>query len=122
MSSYLSTMPLVLAVRHASAGKECRSYLCQVGCTTTDAPHTCIRPVACIGSTMSAGQLSEGTMTWWPGQHLQYHSFHPREDLLEVPDLGAGDEVFCSTAGLWWRWTSPKWGLRDLLDRAELRS
>ncbi|RRT32690.1 hypothetical protein B296_00049132 [Ensete ventricosum] len=28
----------VLAVRRASAGKGCRSYLCQVGCTTTDAP------------------------------------------------------------------------------------
>ncbi|RWW40467.1 hypothetical protein BHE74_00054117 [Ensete ventricosum] len=46
MSSYLSTMPLVLAMRRVFAGKECRPYLCQVGCTTTDAPHTCIRPTA----------------------------------------------------------------------------
>ncbi|RZR75501.1 hypothetical protein BHM03_00059525 [Ensete ventricosum] len=29
---------VVLAVRHASADKGCRSYPCQVGCTTTDAP------------------------------------------------------------------------------------
>ncbi|RRT68234.1 hypothetical protein B296_00001698 [Ensete ventricosum] len=26
----------------------------------------------------------------------------PREDLLEVPDYGAEDEVLCSSAGLWW--------------------
>ncbi|RWV81788.1 hypothetical protein GW17_00056762 [Ensete ventricosum] len=38
ISSYLSTMPLVLAVRRASTGKECRPYLCHVGCTTTDSP------------------------------------------------------------------------------------
>ncbi|RZS00370.1 hypothetical protein BHM03_00030078 [Ensete ventricosum] len=31
MSSYLSTMPLVLVVRRAFADKECRPYLCQVG-------------------------------------------------------------------------------------------
>ncbi|RWV86645.1 hypothetical protein GW17_00051436 [Ensete ventricosum] len=77
MSSYLSTMPLVLAVRRASAGKECRPYLCQVGYMTTDSPHTCIRPVARVGSATSAGQLSEGTMTWRPGQHLSYHSSPP---------------------------------------------
>ncbi|RWW77310.1 hypothetical protein BHE74_00014545 [Ensete ventricosum] len=51
MSLYLSTMPLMLAVRRESAGKECRPYLCQVGCTTTDAPHTCIRSIACVRST-----------------------------------------------------------------------
>ncbi|RRT77489.1 hypothetical protein B296_00022307 [Ensete ventricosum] len=28
-----------------------------------------------VGSATSAGQLSEGTRTWWPGQHLPYHSF-----------------------------------------------
>ncbi|RZS00730.1 hypothetical protein BHM03_00030484 [Ensete ventricosum] len=37
MSSYLSTTPIVLAVRRAPAGEGCRPYLCQVGCTTTDA-------------------------------------------------------------------------------------
>ncbi|RRT40455.1 hypothetical protein B296_00056293 [Ensete ventricosum] len=42
MSSYLSTMPLMFVVRRASTDKECRPYLCQVGCTTTDAPHICI--------------------------------------------------------------------------------
>ncbi|RWW88007.1 hypothetical protein BHE74_00003137 [Ensete ventricosum] len=45
MSLYLSTMPLVLVVRRAFAGKECRPYPCQVGHMTTNAPHTCIRPV-----------------------------------------------------------------------------
>ncbi|RRT83476.1 hypothetical protein B296_00016144 [Ensete ventricosum] len=49
MSSYLSTMPLVLAVRRASVGKECRPYLHQVGCTTTDALHTCIRQLSASG-------------------------------------------------------------------------
>ncbi|RWV91646.1 hypothetical protein GW17_00046057 [Ensete ventricosum] len=38
MSSYLSTTPVVLAVRRAPAGEGCRPYLCQVGCTTTDTP------------------------------------------------------------------------------------
>ncbi|RWW40500.1 hypothetical protein BHE74_00054086 [Ensete ventricosum] len=38
MSSYLSTTPAVLAVRRAPAGEGCRPYLCQGGCTTTDAP------------------------------------------------------------------------------------
>ncbi|RZR82839.1 hypothetical protein BHM03_00009367 [Ensete ventricosum] len=64
MSSYISTMPLVLAVRRASAGKECRPYLCQVDCTTTDAPHTCIRSDARVGLTTLTGQLSEDTMTF----------------------------------------------------------
>ncbi|RRT55947.1 hypothetical protein B296_00023703 [Ensete ventricosum] len=50
MSSYLSTMPLMIAVRRESTGKECRPYLCQVDCTTTDAPHTYIRSIACVGS------------------------------------------------------------------------
>ncbi|RRT48656.1 hypothetical protein B296_00037160 [Ensete ventricosum] len=31
-----------------------------VGCTTTDAPHTCIRSVARVGSTTSTGQLFRG--------------------------------------------------------------
>ncbi|RRT34261.1 hypothetical protein B296_00054589 [Ensete ventricosum] len=51
MSSYLSTMPLVLAVRRASAGKKCRPYLCQVSCMITGASHTCIGPVARVEST-----------------------------------------------------------------------
>ncbi|RWW42172.1 hypothetical protein BHE74_00052297, partial [Ensete ventricosum] len=38
MSSYLSTTPVVLVVRRAPPGEGCRPYLCQVGCTTTDAP------------------------------------------------------------------------------------
>ncbi|RZR76159.1 hypothetical protein BHM03_00000786 [Ensete ventricosum] len=44
MSSYPSTTLVVLAVRRASAGRGCRPYLCQVSCTSTDAPHTGIRP------------------------------------------------------------------------------
>ncbi|RRT35744.1 hypothetical protein B296_00045034 [Ensete ventricosum] len=38
MPSYLSTTPIVLAARRAPVGEGCRPYLCQVGCTTTDAP------------------------------------------------------------------------------------
>ncbi|RRT39185.1 hypothetical protein B296_00046800 [Ensete ventricosum] len=38
MSSYLSTTPVILAMRHAPVGEGCRPYLCQVGYTTTDAP------------------------------------------------------------------------------------
>ncbi|RRT50467.1 hypothetical protein B296_00032814 [Ensete ventricosum] len=33
-----------------------------------------IRPITCVGSATLAGQLSEGVMTWRPGQHLSYHS------------------------------------------------
>ncbi|RRT38810.1 hypothetical protein B296_00052591 [Ensete ventricosum] len=56
---------------------------------------------------MSAGQLSEGARTWRLGHHLPYHSSPPphREDLLEVPDEGAEDEVLCLAAGSWWLWT-----------------
>ncbi|RWW43146.1 hypothetical protein BHE74_00051225 [Ensete ventricosum] len=38
MPSYPSTTPVVLTVRRTSTSKGCRSYLCQVSCTTTDAP------------------------------------------------------------------------------------
>ncbi|RWW22593.1 hypothetical protein GW17_00013197 [Ensete ventricosum] len=99
MSSYPSTMLVVLAVRRTFAGRGCRPHLCQADCTTTGAPHTCIRPVARVGSATSAGQLSEGMMMWQPGQHLSYHSSPPREDLLEAPDEGAEDEVLCLAAG-----------------------
>ncbi|RRT49498.1 hypothetical protein B296_00047804 [Ensete ventricosum] len=85
MPSYPSTTPVVLTVRHAYVGKGCRPYLCQVGRTTAGAPHTCIRLASRVGSATLVGQLSEGTRTWRPGQHLSYHS-PPRKDLLEVPD------------------------------------
>ncbi|RZR94726.1 hypothetical protein BHM03_00023474 [Ensete ventricosum] len=58
-----------------------------------------IRSVACVGSATSAGQLSEGVMTWRPGRHLSYHSSPPPEDLLEAADEGAEDEVLCLAAG-----------------------
>ncbi|RWW34765.1 hypothetical protein GW17_00000467 [Ensete ventricosum] len=74
-SSYPSTTLAVFAMRRAFAGRGCRPYLRQVGCTTTGAPHTCIRPVARVGSATSAGQLSEGMMTWRPGQRLSYQVF-----------------------------------------------
>ncbi|RZS29301.1 hypothetical protein BHM03_00063012 [Ensete ventricosum] len=57
MPSYPSTTLVVPVVRRAFAGRGCRPYLCQVGCTTTGAPHTYIRPVARVGSATSAGQL-----------------------------------------------------------------
>ncbi|RZR95136.1 hypothetical protein BHM03_00023943 [Ensete ventricosum] len=98
MPSYSSTMLAVLAMRRALARRGCRPYLCQVGCTSTSAPHTSVRPVACVESATSAGQLSEGMITWRPGQHLSYHS-SPREGLLEAHDEGAEDEVLCLAAG-----------------------
>ncbi|RZS12860.1 hypothetical protein BHM03_00044371 [Ensete ventricosum] len=67
-------------MRRASAGRGCRPYLCQVGCMSTDAPHTCIRPTSRVGSATFAGQLSEGTMTWWPGQHMS-----PRKTFSRYP-------------------------------------
>ncbi|RZS19093.1 hypothetical protein BHM03_00051442 [Ensete ventricosum] len=84
MSSYPSTTLVVPVVRRAFAGRGCRPYLCQVGCTTTGAPHTCIRPVARVGSATSAFVIS---------------FFPPREDLLETPDEGAEEEVLCLAAG-----------------------
>ncbi|RRT57804.1 hypothetical protein B296_00030340 [Ensete ventricosum] len=114
MLSYPSTTPVVLAVRHASVGKGCRPYLCQVDRTTTGAPHTCIRPASHVGAATSTGQLSEDARTWRSGQHLPYHSHPPPEDLLEVPGEGAEDEVLCLAAGPWWLWTSPEWELRNL--------
>ncbi|RZS16872.1 hypothetical protein BHM03_00048939 [Ensete ventricosum] len=68
MPSYPSTTLAVLAVRRAFTGRRYRPYLCQIGCTTTGAPHTCIRPVARVGSITSMGQLSEGMMTWCVGR------------------------------------------------------
>ncbi|RWW64186.1 hypothetical protein BHE74_00028591 [Ensete ventricosum] len=53
MSSYLSTTPVVLTVKHAFAGRPYDRWR----------PHTCIRPTSRIGSTTSTGQLSEGAKT-----------------------------------------------------------
>ncbi|RWW15140.1 hypothetical protein GW17_00021039, partial [Ensete ventricosum] len=90
MPSYPSTTPVVLA-----------------------RPHTCIRLASRVGSATSAGQLSEGARTWRLGHYLPCHS-PPWEDLLEVPDEGAEDEVLCLAAGPWWLWTSPEWELWNL--------
>ncbi|RWW29103.1 hypothetical protein GW17_00006383 [Ensete ventricosum] len=125
MPSYTSTTLVILAVRHASTGKgiglTCvrstvrplgiQLYLCQVSRTTDGdsalpvpgrphdhwRPHTYVRPASRVGSATSAGQLSEEAMMWRPGHHVSYHS-PPREDLLEVPDEGAEDEVLCLAA------------------------
>ncbi|RZS00109.1 hypothetical protein BHM03_00029760 [Ensete ventricosum] len=64
--------------------------------------HTCIRPASRIGSATSTGQLSKGARMWRLGHHLPHHSSPPREDLLEVPDEGAEDEVWCLAADSWW--------------------
>ncbi|RZR97940.1 hypothetical protein BHM03_00027224 [Ensete ventricosum] len=129
LSSYASTTPTVLAVRDAPTsrgiGLTCirstvrplgyRPYPCQVGRTTVGdstlpvpgrpydhwRPHTYVRPASRVGSATSAGQLSEEAMMWWPGHYVSYHS-PPREDLLEVPDEGAEDEVLCLAAGSRW--------------------
>ncbi|RZS03615.1 hypothetical protein BHM03_00033808 [Ensete ventricosum] len=106
MSSCPSTTPVVLVVRHVSAGKgvdltcvkstvrplRCRPYLCQVDHTIAGVS-TLLVSASRVGLATSAGQLSEGARTWQPGQHLPYHSSPPPEDLLEVPDEGAEDEV-----------------------------
>ncbi|RRT46676.1 hypothetical protein B296_00051445 [Ensete ventricosum] len=63
MPPYPSTTLAVPVVRRAFAGRGCRPYLCQVGCMTTGAPHTCIRSIARVGSATSVSQLSEGLMT-----------------------------------------------------------
>ncbi|RZR75402.1 hypothetical protein BHM03_00056537 [Ensete ventricosum] len=119
-------MPVVFAVRDASTsrgiGLTCvrsavrplgyRSDLCQVGRTTAGdsalpvlgqphdhwRPHTCVQPASCIGSATSAGQLSEGAMMWRSDHYVSYHS-PPGEDLLDVPNEGAEDEVLCLAAG-----------------------
>ncbi|RWW03846.1 hypothetical protein GW17_00032965 [Ensete ventricosum] len=129
LSSYASTMPVVFAVRDASTsrgiGLTCvrsavrplgyRSDLCQVGRTTAGdsalpvlgqphdhwRPHTCVQPASCIGSATSAGQLSEGAMMWRSDHYVSYHS-PPGEDLLDVPNEGAEDEVLCLVAGSRW--------------------
>ncbi|RRT39374.1 hypothetical protein B296_00056781 [Ensete ventricosum] len=59
MSSYPSTTLVVPVMRRAFVCRVCRPYLCQVGCTTTNAPHTCIRSVTRVGSITSTDQLSE---------------------------------------------------------------
>ncbi|RRT77436.1 hypothetical protein B296_00011203 [Ensete ventricosum] len=58
------------------------------------------RSTSYVGLATSAGQLSEGVMTWQPGRHLSYHSSPPQVDLLEAPDEGVEDEVLRLTAGL----------------------
>ncbi|RRT71758.1 hypothetical protein B296_00002187 [Ensete ventricosum] len=91
MMSYTSTMPVVLAVRHASTGRPHDHWR----------PHTYVRPASRVRSATSTGQLSEEAMMWRPGHHVSYHS-PPREDLLEVPDEGAEDEVLCLAADSRW--------------------
>ncbi|RWV78233.1 hypothetical protein GW17_00060825 [Ensete ventricosum] len=112
LSSYASTMPVVLTVRDASTGEgislTCvrsvvrllgyRPYLCQVGRTTAGDlalpvagrphdhwhPHTCVRPAYRVGSATSAGQLSEGAMMWRPGHYI--------EDNAEVGKVSSEEE------------------------------
>ncbi|RRT32981.1 hypothetical protein B296_00057268 [Ensete ventricosum] len=105
--SYLSTMLVVLAVRRASTGKGCRSYLCRVGCTTVDAPILASDQLLVSGRPRRRGSCPRGRGRPPPPP--------PREDLLEVPDYGAEDEVLCSVAGLWWRWTERSSGI-DLIE------
>ncbi|RWW03913.1 hypothetical protein GW17_00032896 [Ensete ventricosum] len=56
-----------------------------VGRTTTDAPIPVSNRLPRVGSTTSAGQLSEGAKTWRPGQHLSYHSFPPGKTFSRCP-------------------------------------
>ncbi|RWW49637.1 hypothetical protein BHE74_00044171 [Ensete ventricosum] len=106
MSSYPSTTPVVLAVRHASAGKGCRPYLCQVGRTT-----------AGVSTLLVSGQPYDR----WRPPYLHPTSFPHRVDHVNGPVVqgredmvGAEDEVLCLAAGPWWLWTSLEWELRNL--------
>ncbi|RWW50753.1 hypothetical protein BHE74_00042954 [Ensete ventricosum] len=100
MPSYTSITHVILAVGRTIAGD---SALPVPGRPQDHwRPHTCVRPASHVGSTTSAGQLFEEAMMWWPGHHVPYHSFLPREDLLEVPDEGAEDEVLCLAADSMW--------------------
>ncbi|RZS11452.1 hypothetical protein BHM03_00042784 [Ensete ventricosum] len=70
---------VVLATRHAPAGKGCRPcppYLCQVGRMTADPSMPTSGRFPRVGSTMLADQLSGGVRTWWPA------AFAPAEGLL----------------------------------------
>ncbi|RWV84934.1 hypothetical protein GW17_00053316 [Ensete ventricosum] len=62
MPSYLSTTSVVLAVRRAPTGEGFRPYLCQVGCTTTDAPIPAPDRLLALGQPHRQ-ELSESTRT-----------------------------------------------------------
>ncbi|RWW55480.1 hypothetical protein BHE74_00037886 [Ensete ventricosum] len=61
-------------------------------------PHTCARLASRVGSAMSAGQLSEACRRGDRATICHIILPPPREDLLEVPDEGAEDEVLCLAA------------------------
>ncbi|RZR71741.1 hypothetical protein BHM03_00007052 [Ensete ventricosum] len=119
LSSYASTMPVVLTVRDASTGEgislTCvrlvvrllgyRPYLCQVGRTTAEDlalpvagrphdhwhPHICVRPAYRVGSATSAGQLSEGVMMWRPAREFDVARADPTEQEVGNCDVVRAD-------------------------------
>ncbi|RRT53242.1 hypothetical protein B296_00049447 [Ensete ventricosum] len=112
MPSYPSTTPVVLTVRHASAGKGVdltgvRSVVRPLA-PPYWRPTSFPRRVSHIGRPVVRGPADVAARSPFA------ISFSPPwEDLLEVPDEGAEDEVLCLAAGPWWLWTSPEWELKD---------
>ncbi|RWV82699.1 hypothetical protein BHE74_00047622 [Ensete ventricosum] len=115
MPSYTSTTPAVLAVRHASIGKvvdlTCvrsavrplgiRPYLCQVGRTTAGAPILASDQLPALGRPRRRAGCPRARGCG--GQVIICPIIlSPREDLLEAPDKGAKDEVWCLAADPWW--------------------
>ncbi|RZS08766.1 hypothetical protein BHM03_00039783 [Ensete ventricosum] len=129
LSSYASTTLVVLPVRDASTGEgidlTCvrlavrplgyRPYLCQVGRTTAGVsalpvpgrPHDLaplyLRPTSFPFWVGHVGGLVVRRSNDVAARSLCAISFFPPgEDLLEVPDEGAEDEVLCLAAGSRW--------------------
>ncbi|RWV89840.1 hypothetical protein GW17_00047994, partial [Ensete ventricosum] len=115
MPSYTSPTLAVLAVRHASTGKgvdlTCvrsvvrplgiRPYLCQVDSTTAGVPILASDQLLASGRPRRRASCSRARGC---GGHVIICPIilPPREDLLEVPDEGAEDEVWCLAADSWW--------------------
>ncbi|RRT76857.1 hypothetical protein B296_00025881 [Ensete ventricosum] len=97
MLSHTSTMPAVLAVGHASAGKGVGLTCVRPTVRPLAPPY--LRPasfpyrVGHVGGPVVRGRADVAT-----GSPSAVSFSPPREDLLEVPDEGAEDEVLCLAA------------------------
>ncbi|RWV98613.1 hypothetical protein GW17_00038523 [Ensete ventricosum] len=113
--SYTSTTSVVLAVRHASTGKgvglTCvksivrplgiQPYMCQVDRTTIGAPIPASDQLPASGRPRRRASCPR--KRGCGGQVIMCHIIlPPREDLLEVPDEGAKNEVLCLAADSRW--------------------
>ncbi|RWW40239.1 hypothetical protein BHE74_00054366 [Ensete ventricosum] len=95
MSSYTSTTPVVLAVDRTTVGD---SALPVPGRPYDHwRPHTCVRLASHVG-----GPVVRGREDVVARSSFVISFFPPWEDILEVPDEGAEDEVLCLAADPWW--------------------